>query len=135
MNVEELDRLCEEAIKLKAIYEEKDEAKKAAHKEFKAVEGKIINILEEHGKQENEGSFGKVKILATEYFKMSDKDEAMQWLKETGDFDALASVNAKTFSSHVKALVHEKRDSEGDFAWMPPGVEDATSQYKKLRIT
>jgi len=134
MTLEELDKLTTRVIELKEFKEKKDQEKKEAEKAFKTAQAELITALEAHGKTENEGDFGKVKLVTTEYYKMTDKDEAMGWLKDTGDFDALASVNARTFSSHVKQLIAEKRD-EGDFVWMPPGVEDATSDYKYVRIT
>lgn len=133
MTVEELDKLCQ-------VYIEKTEYKAKADKrmdeikaDLKEAERAVLDALEQLDKTENEGSFGKVKLTQREYYKMVDKEKAMAWLKERGEFEHLVSVNANTFSSHVKKLVHEKRD-EGDFIWTPPGVEDSTSDYKKVKI-
>lgn len=133
MTVEELDNLCVILLE-KVAYE--DKAKKRMDEikaDTKAAETAVLEALESLDKTENEGSFGKVKITQREYYKMIDKEKAMAWLKERGEFEHLVTVNANTFSSHVKKLVHEKRD-EGDFIWTPPGVEDSTSDYKKVKI-
>lgn len=134
ITVQELDELCKTFIE-KRDY--RDKAKKRMDEieaEVKEAQSKVIAALKELDKTENEGSFGKVKIMQREYYKMVDRESAMKWLKESGDFDALASVNAATFSSHVKGLVTEKR-KEGDFVWLPPGVEDSTSDYTYLKVT
>ncbi len=65
---------------------------------------------------------------------MVDKDQVFNWLREIGEFDNLATINAATFSSYTKRLVEDKRD-QGDFVWVPPGVEDATTDYTYLKFT
>ncbi len=134
MKVEELDKLCEEFITLR---EKKDAAKKVLESmedSFKAKQAEVITALQALDKSENEGAFGKVKIVQTEYYKMVDRENALNWLKETGEYDNLVSVNARTFSSHVKGIIEQKREA-GDFVWMPPGVEDSTSDYTYLRVS
>jgi len=134
ITVEELDNLCKVFLEKKA-YQKKAEIRMDVIKtETKDAQTKVIAALRALDKTENEGPFGKVKITQREYYKMTDKEQAMAWLKEKGEFDHLASVNAATFSSYVKGIVSDKRQ-EGDYVWVPPGVEDATSDYTYLRIT
>lgn len=134
MTVEELDRLCQDFIAKKEYEKKADERFKEIKAETKEAQAKVIAALESLEKTQNEGSFGKVSLVQKEYYKCIDKEAAYNWLREQGQFEHLASVNANTLSSHIKGLVHEKR-SEGDFAWMPPGMEDATSDYAYLKIT
>jgi len=118
----------------KTEYQKKAQTKMDGIKaETKAAELAVLDALEQLEKTENEGSFGKVKLTQREYYKMGDKEVVFDWLKERGEFEHLASVNANTFSSHVKKMVHEKRE-EGDYVWLPPGVVDSTSDYKKVKI-
>lgn len=133
ITVEELDQLCADYI-AKKNYQKKAEARMEEIKqETKDAQSKAIAALEQLDKTENEGSFGKVKLVQKEYFKCIDKEAAYNWLRERGEFEHMASINAKTLSAHVKGLVHEARES-GDFAWVPPGMEDATSDYAYLKI-
>lgn len=133
-SVKELDLLCSELKDLRTLKKEIKAKLDEVEKEYKSKQSEIIKLLEELGKTENEGSFGKVKVVQREYYKMNNKDEVFNWLRERGDFESLATVNANTFSSYVKKLVEQKRE-EGDFVWTPPGVEDATSDYTYLRIS
>lgn len=134
ITVEELDTLCAAFI-AKKDYQKKSEKRLDEIKaETREAQSKVIAALEALNKTENEGGFGKVKISQREYYKMIDREQAMNWLKEVGEFDHLATVNAATFSSYVKGLVHDKR-KDGDYVWVPPGVEDSTSDYTYLKIT
>lgn len=134
MTVEELDGLCEEFIKAKEYEKKAEERMKEIKQATKDAQAKVIAALEEMDKTENEGSFGKVKVVQKEYYKCVDKQAAYNWLRERGEFDDMASINANTLSSHIKGLVHEKHE-EGQFDWLPPGIHDATSDYQYLRIT
>ena len=134
MNVEELDKLCAEFIEKKEYQKKAQDRMDIIKEETREAQSALIAALKSFDKSENEGSFGKVKIMQREYYKMIDKEQAMAWLRETGDFDNLASVNAATFSSHVKGIVGEKRQA-GDHVWVPPGVEDSTSDYTYLKVT
>jgi len=134
MTVEELDALCEDFIKKRDYQKKAEERMKEIVNETKEAQSKVIAALEELDKTENEGAFGKVKVVQKEYYKCVDKDACYSWLKERGEFDDLASVNANTLSSHIKDLVHTKHN-EGQFDWLPPGVHDATSDYQYLRVT
>lgn len=134
MTVEELDALCEEYIKKKDYQKKAEERMKQIVQETKEAQSKVIGALEELNKTENAGAFGKVKIVQREYYQCVDKESCYDWLRQRGDFEALASVNANTLSSHIKEIVSQKHE-EGDFAFMPPGVRDATSDYTYLRIT
>ena len=94
----------------------------------------MISALQSMEKSQYEGPFGEIKITQREYYKMTDKEKTFQWLKERGEFEALATVNAQTFSGHAKKIIHQKREEENDFVWLPPGVEDSTSDYTKAKI-
>jgi len=134
MTVEELDNLTQDFLKKRA-YEKKAEARmKEIKADTKEAQSKVIAALEALEKTENEGSFGKVKVQQREYFKVVNKEVAYNWLRERGEFDSMASINANTLSSHIKGLLKEKQ-GEGDFAWMAPGMEDATSDYTYLKVT
>jgi len=134
ITVEELDELCKDFLEKKEYQKKAEKRFNEIKAETKEAQTKVIAALQALDKTENEGPFGKVKIMQTEYYKMIDKEQAMGWLKENGEFDNLASVNARTFSSYVKGLVAEKRTAN-DFCWLPPGVEDATSDYTYLKAT
>ena len=134
MTVEELDALCEDFIKKKEYEKKAEERMKEIKKETRDAQAKVIGALEELDKTENEGKFGKVRVVQKEYYKCVDKQECYDWLKQRGEFDDLASVNANTLSSHIKDLVHAKHE-EGKFDWLPPGIHDATTDYQYLRIT
>ena len=131
--LKELDDLCAKLVTIQKHKEEQKEFLGEIEKELKTVEMKILDVLEKHDKTEYSTEYGRFSIKGRTYYKMIDKDQAMNWLKETGDFDALASVNAQTFSKHVNTIVEEKRN-EGDFAYMPPGVEDSSSTYKGIKV-
>jgi len=132
--IEELDEMCRKVKELANIRDQKNEEKKEAEKTFQIAQQELITLLEKHGKTEYQTPEGKFKISAIERWKITNKDDAVTWLKDIGKFDDLASVNANTFSAFVKDLVHKKRE-EGDFVWCPPGVEDATTDYKKVKIS
>lgn len=134
MEISELDALCEDFIKKKDYEKKAEERMKEIKKETKEAQAKVIAALEAFDKRMNEGSFGKVSIVQKEYYKCVDKEAAYNWLRERGEFEYLASVNANTLSSHIKGLVAEKQD-QGDFEWIPPGMVDATSDYAYLKIT
>lgn len=134
MTVEELDELCAEFIKRKEYQEKAEERMKEIKALTKEAQAKVIAALEELDKTENEGSFGKVKVMQKEYYKCVDKTETYAWLRERGEFDDMASINANTLSSHVKNLVHEEHE-KGNFEYIPPGMRDATSDYQYLRVT
>jgi len=133
ITVEELDALCAVYIEKQAYQDKAEKRMKEIKEVTKLAELAVLDALESLDKSENEGAFGKVKLTQREYYKMSDKEEVFDWLRGRGEFEALATVNAATFSSHVKKMVHDKRD-EGDFVWLPPGVVDSTSDYKKVKI-
>jgi hypothetical protein len=132
VSIEELDALCEDYIKHKALEEEAKKTAKDAAALTKEKEKAVIQALEALDRAEYSGPFGKLGITQRRYYKMADKDQVFRWLKEKGDFEDLATVNAQTFSSYCKQLIDDKR-SQGDFVWQPPGVEDATSDYTYLR--
>ncbi len=134
MKVEELDGLCIELIALKEEVEATDNKLKETREKFRLKQTEVLAAMEKYDKTEMSGPYGKLKIQQREYYKMTDKEAALNWLKERGDFDNLVSVNANTMSSYVKQLVHAKRE-EGDFCWTPPGVTDSTSDYKTIKIT
>ena len=131
--LKELDDLCDSLVDMKAVKDaQKDELAKT-DKKLKEIEMKIVEVLEKHEKTEYSTPHGRFSIKGRTYYKMVDKDEAMQWLKDNGKFDDLASVNANTFSSYVNGVIEEKRN-DGDFAFMPPGVEDTSSTYKGIKL-
>ena len=134
MKVEDLDTLCIELITQKEICENIEEKLDEAKEKYRLKQTEVIDALEKFEKTEMSGPYGKLKITQREYYKMTDKQAAMDWLKERGDFDNLVSVNANTMSSYVKSLIEEKR-AEGDFCWVPPGITDSTSDYKTIKIT
>lgn len=134
MEVKELDTLCEEFIKLKEAKEKAEAEVEKIAAQLKVAQTALIAMFEKLDKDEYSGAFGKLKIAQREYYKMQDKEVVMNWLKETGDYDDLVTVNAQTFSSHVKGILEERR-AAGDFAWLPPGVVDSTSDYKHLKLT
>lgn len=134
MTVEELDALCADFIAKKEYVAKAEERMKEIKKEMKDAQSKVIAALEEMDKTENEGAFGKVKVTQKEYYKCIDKHAAYTWLKERGEFDDMASINANTLSSHIKDLVHDAHE-KGEFDWLPPGIHDATSDYQYLRVT
>jgi len=134
MTVEKLDALCIDFVNRKEYVKKCEDRLKEIKAECSEAQSKVIAALESFDKTENEGAFGKVKLTQREYYKCVDKEAAYNWLREQGHFEAMASINANTLSSHIKGLLKEKQ-SDGDFAWMAPGMEDATSDYAYLRIT
>lgn len=134
MTVQELDELCADFIAKKEYVAKAEERMKEIKQEMKDAQSKVIAALEEMDKTENEGAFGKVKVHQKEYYKCVDKTAAYQWLRDRGEFDDMASINANTLSSHVKDLVHAEHE-KGNFDWLPPGMHDATSDYQYLRVT
>lgn len=134
MTVEELDALCEDFLKKKDYQKKAEERMKEIVNETKEAQAKVIAALEELDKTENSGAFGKVSIRQREYYKCVDKQQAYEWLKQRGEFDDMASINANTLSSHIKGLVHEKHEA-GQFDWLPPGIVDSTSDFKYLHVT
>ena len=131
--LEELDAICASLVAIKAQKDLKKDELSVIDKELKSTEMKLVEILEKHDKTEYSTPDGRFSIKGRTYYKMVDKDEAMQWLKDNGKFDDLASVNANTFSSYVNGVIEEKRN-EGDFSFMPPGVEDTSSTYKGIKL-
>jgi len=133
MTVDELDRLCQVFID-KKLYEEKSKNRlKEISAETKEAQAAVIAALEELDKRENQGSFGKVSLRQRTYYKAVDKEAVYAWLRERGEYETLSSINAKTLSAHVRPIIDEARDNE-DYVWLPPGMEDATSETAYLKI-
>lgn len=135
MTVQALTELIEVFLKAKDDAEKASAAADNAKEQMRVCQSAVIGALEGLNKTEEQGSFGKVKVVQREYYKVTDKYAAYEWLKKRGEFDDLASVNANTLSSHVKAIVHQRREQEKDYVWVPPGMVDSTSDYKYLRVT
>jgi len=135
MTVEQLDDLIVKFLEAKDASEKAQGAADDAKELMKFCQSAVIGALEGLDKTENEGFFGKVKVVQREYYKVLDKHTCYEWLKARGEFDDLASVNANTLSSHVKAIIHQRREQENDYIWLPPGMQDSTSDYKYLRVT
>lgn len=135
ITVEQLDALTQKFLDAKSQQEEAERAADNAKAYTRSCQSEVIGALEQLGKTLNEGSFGKVSIVQREYYKVLDKEATYDWLRKRGEFDDLASVNANTLSSHVKKIVHERREQENDFVWVPPGMVDSTSDYKYLKHT
>ena len=133
MDTKELDRLCIELQQLGRVRDEKDADLEEAKKIYREAETNLLSILDSLDKSEYSGSFGKIKKSYRTYFKMQDKEKALSWLKERGEYENLVSVNANTFSAHVNAIVKEKR-AQGDKIYLPPGVEDLTDDRAKIKF-
>lgn len=135
MTVQALNDLIEKFLTAKTAAEESQAAADNAKEQMRVCQSAVIGALEGLDKTEEQGSFGKVKVVQREYYKVTDKYAAYEWLKKRGEFDDLASVNANTLSSHVKSIVHQRREQENDYVWVPPGIVESTSDYKYLRVT
>lgn len=108
VTLEEVDALAEE---VKELYFKKKELQGLADEASKAYNSKayqLMNILEDHGKKKHEGSFGKITLVEKAYFKITDYDKAMQWLKDDGTYEALRKVTAADFSKRVAEVAIEE---------------------------
>lgn len=140
MNVEELDKMCIELIELEKVKKSQADELKETNKKINSLQFKLADVFQEHGKTENSGSWGKVKInLMTEY-KAVDEDKVYDWLREEGRFEDLAKIHAGTLKRVIKEEVLERRekaeengsDDPLELHWLPDGVEEKNTIKVKV---
>lgn len=137
-SVEHLDKLCKELIQLRILKKEVKAKLEEVEKDYKSKQSEIIELLDSHGKSQNEGDFGKVSIVSTLRFKIEDKDQVTRYLKEAGKYEDIATLSESKVSAWLKEEYPELVDriKEGEVVEMPiPGVYDATGEYQYLRVT
>lgn len=108
VTIEEVDEL---AIEVRDLYLHKKELElkaEEAKKEYNKKAFELITILVDHDKKNVTGSFGKVTLVEKAYFKITDYDQAMDWLKEDGTYESLRKVSAADFSKRVAEVAVEE---------------------------
>jgi len=136
VTLEELDDL---AGAVKALYTRKKELElqaEDASKEYNEKAFKLMTILRDHDKKKHEGAFGRISVVAQNYFKITDYDQAMQWLKDDGTYEALRKVTAADFSKRVKEVAEEDGPNKTKIVnpdLVPIGCE--VTERAHLRIT
>ena len=108
MNVEELDKMCIELIELEKVKKKQAEELKQTNKKINSLQFKLADIFQEHGKIENSGEWGKVKINIITEFKPSDEEKVYSWLKKENRFEDLAKIHAGTLKRVIKEEVSRR---------------------------
>ena len=140
MNVEELDKMCIELIELEKVKKKQAEELKQTNKKINSLQFKLADIFQEHGKIENSGEWGKVKINIITEFKPSDEEKVYSWLKKENRFEDLAKIHAGTLKRVIKEEVIERREKAKDSGsedptelfWLPDGVEERDTLKVKV---
>ena len=113
MEIEKLQELCKNLLKVKGAIDKLKEEKTELEKEFAAMKAEAVEHLEEHGLKNFDHGMGKISIMETKSVKMLDKYVFFEWLKEKGTFEDVVSVNAMTLKSLYKQeleLAIERQD-------------------------
>lgn len=106
---------------IKDILEEKNKVKMG-------MEGKLVSIMNELDMQKFSGLVGRVELRKVDYVTLPATEEAQmqffEYLKETDQFDQLASVHHQKLQSWYKSLIEEK-------GLVPvPGLDPMKTRYE-----
>jgi hypothetical protein len=129
-----LQDLCNSFLSLKD--EAKTLDKQARELEIRAaeIENRILQIYEDNNIQNMQGAWGTLSKVNRETYTqpqtLEDKLALFEYLKNTGKFDALVSVNSRTLSSWASEEV-KNQDQQGNFGWLPPGIK---APYTKVSL-
>lgn len=135
VTLEEVDNL---AAKVKELYDKKkdlDERSKEASAEYNKEAFRLMTILKDHDKKKHEGSFGRISMVTRNYFKITDYEQAMQWLKEDGTYESLRKVSAADFSKRVSEIAIEDGPNKTKIVnpeAIPIGAEYSPSEFLKV---
>ena len=102
---------------------------------YKEKSKKLLGIMKDHEKKKIEGGFGRVTMVTRNYFKISDYDKAMDWLKEDGTYEALRKVSAADFSKRVGEVCIEDGPNKTKIVnptLIPLGAEYSPTEFLKI---
>lgn len=103
----------------------------ARNKELFGLQSELFAMMEELGLKKFDGDKGKVQMVEIDYVNMpadeTQKVEFFEYLKSTGQFDDMITVNYQKLNSWHKAM----REEHGEF-FQAPGLEQSKTR-KELR--
>lgn len=136
MTMEEIDNLAKEVKELYNQKKDLEEKQKDVAKEYNTKAFRLIGILKDHDRTKHEGGFGKISVVTRNYFKITDYEKAMEWLKEDGTYESLRKVSAADFSKRVCEVAVEEGPNKTKIVnpdSIPLGAEYSPTEF--LRIT
>lgn len=128
VTVSGLQELVDQWAMLRQEIDEIEEIVSEKQKKKKEFEGRLIEIMKELSLDKFVGKFGKVELREVNYVTLPATEEAQieffNYLKETNQFDMLASVHHQKLQSWYKNKIEEE-------GLVPvPGLEPMKTRYE-----
>lgn len=135
VTLEDVDNLAAEVKELYTKKKDLDAQAKEVSSEYNKKAYELMVILKDHDKKKHEGSFGRISVVTRNYFKITDYDQAMDWLKEDGTYESLRKVSAADFSKRVSEVAIEDGPNKTKLVnpeAIPIGAEYSPSEFLKV---
>jgi hypothetical protein len=132
VKVTELDQLCIELFKQKAVVEEHEDALKDQNQKYAELKAEVISYME-HLEKDKYPVKGHGTLSLSDRFSvrvpktLEEKKALFEYLKEKGIFFEMASVNSQTLNSFYKAEMEEAA-KQGNTDFSIPGVGEPNHQ-------
>jgi hypothetical protein len=130
ISVKDLSRLADEAFELDLEIKAKEAEIKERTKALTNLKFKILRVLEQNDLQNfkcSHGLFYKQKEVSIPLPKGPDRDAFFEYLKQTGQYDALITLNSRTVNSWYKK---ERENAEKEKRLLIiPGLQSPTETW------
>jgi UDP-3-O-acyl-N-acetylglucosamine deacetylase len=129
ISVREIETLCAQ------IREQREKVKEAADVKAKeqaaldALEQRFIEVLEQHGKTSYDAADARFGISYRSSVRVPQGDqraEFFEYLKKTGEFDSLITVNSQTLQGWLKQKIEAAKESGTLMDFKVPGLDEPT---------
>jgi hypothetical protein len=101
--------------------------------EVEELQTAIGVMFEKLEKQKHQTKYGTFSMKLEEGYRLPKDDDSraafFAYLRDRGVYDTMITVNARTLETFVKDEV-EIKEQEGDFEFVPPGIERKDPQQK-----
>lgn len=125
-SAEDFDKFVNEYLSERVIAEEIEARLTEQNKKLMAMQGKLMEFLEQQGKEKHVTSMGTIARVETTQYRAPEgegREAVVQYLKDTGKFDNVVAFNVAKFSSWYKA--EKETNPSFDLA----GVEQKVTKY------
>jgi len=119
--LEPMKKLCMEFFDLKKKIKELDDKKKELSSEATSLTKKILDHLENAGMRSFDTGIGAISIRENKSVKIEDKEKFFSYLKESGEFEDIISVNSRTLNSYYKEK-EEQAKQENNLDFLSSGI-------------
>lgn len=129
VTVQDFDKYVEEYLVQRKIADEIEAQLTQENKKLMAMSGKLIEFLDIMGKTKHVVASGTIQKVEMSQYRPPEgeaRENVIQALKDSGDYDNVTAFNAGKFSSWYKAAL------EADPNFQLEGVEQKVSRYIKF---